>query len=339
MGQLAHTTIQKEPSAMGVSLVEYPAFPTDVIKADQAVLDALAADHIAASTDVAPEMERFLFGDVPLRVFDDIFAGTEPFNAATARWLLHLSGYFGGRWLRGEIAAAQPEAPLIAFSLPPTPEAFDATMARAQEAIDAAAGDAAGAIAYARQSLFDAPPADPEGEPIPGLVDSFGYNAGYNIEILEAPPEGLAPVPEYEVRCTGLLRCEYATPKLAVLAELAEVATALNGDDPTHTKLADSLRPIQEAAFPRGRGVWSTGLSVQGFGQGAYEQLLDVSSSFLETVQATALTMVRASATGAVESARRGALADAAMTVWLAAYMAGLINGEGEIELPSFDRQ
>ena len=34
--------------------------------------------------------------------------------------------------------------------------------------------------------------------------------------------------------------------------------------------------------------VWSSGLSVQGFSQESYDRLLDVSSSFLEAVQATA---------------------------------------------------
>lgn len=74
---------------------------------------------------------------------------------------------------------------------------------------------------------------------------------------------------------------------------------------------------------------------MQGFGQRAYDQLLDVSSSFLETVQATALTMAEAHVTADADAARVGAAAAAAMDVWLPAYMAGLVNGAGPIELPA----
>jgi hypothetical protein len=93
---------------------------------------------------------------------------------------------------------------------------------------------------------------------------------------------------------------------------------------------------VQDAAIPRGRGVWSGGLSVQGFSQKSYDQLLDVSSSFLETVQATALINAKAAAESDVAAARTGLIAEAVQIVWLEAYIAGLTNGEGEIELPEF---
>jgi hypothetical protein len=46
--------------------------------------------------------------------------------------------------------------------------------------------------------------------------------------------------------------------------------------------------------------------------------------------------MVRAVVSGDVRLAAVGARADAAMRVWLAAYMAGLLDGESEVELPAF---
>jgi len=321
---------------MTVRLVGHPLFPTPVVEPDQAMLDRIADDHTRTLGGAEPEMERFLFGDVPVRVFDDLFSGRSQIPGPTARWLLHLSGYFGGRWLRGEIAAAQPDAPLVGFSVAPTVEGFAATMIKAQHGVDAAGADDLVAVTFARSSLLDGPPTEPGGAPVPGLTDSFGYNAGYNLEILASPPAGLYASPHYDVRCTGLLRCEYASSRLPAVGALEVVADALNGADPRYGELAVLLQPLQDAAVPRGRAVWSTGLSVQGFPQRSYDQLLEVSSSFLETVQATALTMAQADATRDVDAARTGAQAVAAMTVWLDAYMAGLLDGEGAIELPRF---
>ena len=82
--------------------------------------------------------------------------------------------------------------------------------------------------------------------------------------------------------------------------------------------------------------MWSGGLSVQGFSQASYDQLLDVSSSFLETVQATALTNVGAVIDGDVAAAENGLISEAAQIVWLSAYIAGLTNGEGDIVIPAF---
>ncbi|MGI9603794.1 MAG: hypothetical protein ACR2QE_18060, partial [Acidimicrobiales bacterium] len=280
---------------------------------------------------------RFLFGSVPVDVFDRMLqAGDDYGDPSTDLWLLHLSGYFGGRWLRGEIEAAQPNAPLVGFSDPPTAEAFEATEQRAQEFLDVWAGpDDAAAVDAAYTSLFDTPAEDPEDDPIRGHADNFGYNQGYLLQILEKPPEGIEASPEYEIACTdGLFDCEYVTPRLAALQALADVQIAINADlDP---ELRDELLPVQEAAIPRGRSVWDGGLSVQGFSQASYDQLLDVSSSYLETVQATALTAVEAHANDDGDAARRSALASAGMTVWLAAYFGGLTNGEGDIEVPTF---
>lgn len=319
---------------MAVRLVDYPIHSTEVLRADQDVLDALADEHLAGAPRGRAGMTRFLFGDTPLRVFSDIFAGKGDIDEAVGRWLLHLSGYFGGRWLRGEIAAAQPDAPLVSFSVVPEPAAFDAAMGRCAEAVAASRGPKAAVLGFAEASLLDTQSGS--GEPVPGLVDSFGYNAGYNMEILATPPEGTSAPAHLDVRCTGLLRCWYASPRLSVLADLEQTASRLAGDDPGPARLAATLRPIQDAALPRGRAVWSSGLSVQGFDQEAYETLLEVSSSFLETVQATALTMVRALLDGDAGLGAVGARAEAALRVWLAAYMAGLLNGEGEVELPAF---
>ena len=156
------------------------------------------------------------------------------------------------------------------------------------------------------------------------------------LQILEVPPEGLESGPAYQITCGGLFECEYATPRLAVLAELADLQAEVAAGEGDFAALVADLKKIQDAAEPRGRSVWSGGLSVQGFSQKSYDQLLDVSSSFLETVQATALVMIDAAANEDADRARTGAVANAAMVVWLRGYRVGLTYGDGEKVLPTF---
>jgi hypothetical protein len=81
--------------------------------------------------------------------------------------------------------------------------------------------------------------------------------------------------------------------------------------------------------------VWDGQLDVQGFEQEPYEQLLDISSAFLETVQATALATVQAVAEGDATLGRQAAVANAMMSVWLRSYIVGLTDGR-PIGLPTF---
>jgi hypothetical protein len=329
-------TTTTEVPAVSVSLPTHPFWDGSVVVPDQALLDELAAAYVAATTG-DPEMERFLFGTAPVEAFDRIFADPGSAEVPGLIWVLHLSGYFGGRWLRREIAAAQPQALLVSFSVEPTETTFRATEGRARTALDAAADDDTALLAYADASLFDSPPPPGSDDPVRGLADSFGYNQGYMLQILEAPPAGLETPARYGVTCGQLLRCEYASPKLADVDRFrAAVDRLADPADAAAASLAARLAPVEEAAIPRGRFVWSSGLSVQGFPQASYDQLLDVSSSFLETVQVTAGAMVQAVLDADLEAARAGAVANAAMTVWLGAYMMGLLDGTEPIELPEF---
>lgn len=321
---------------ISVELVDYPDFASDVITPSQELLDEMAVDYASELAEgETPEMERFLFGHVAVDVFNRIFDGDDS-DTAGLLWLMWLSGYFGGRWLRGEIEVAQPGAPLTTFSQTPSQESFDSIMATAKVGLDAAAADDETLLAYARESLFDKPPAEEGGDPIRGLTDNFGYNKGYMLQILEVPPEGLDAGPAYQITCGGLYDCTYATPRLAVLAELADLQEQVAAGEGDFAELVAELTEIQDAAEPRGRSVWSGGLSVQGFPQKSYDQLLDVSSSFLETVQATALVMIDAAANEDAGRARTGAIANAAMVIWLSAYRVGLTYGDGEKVLPTF---
>lgn len=330
----------EEPSVT-VALADHPFWPNDVAVEAQDALDELATAYVAGLADgETPEMERFLFGSLAVTAFDEIFAGASPERQRELMWMLHLSGYFGGRWLRGEIVAAEQDAaPVLSVDVTPSESSFRETIAAAEARLEAISGTDDEILAAARAALFDRPPPAEGEDPIRGLTDSFGYNRGYMLQILEAPPEGIEASPQFQINCGGLFDCVYATPKLAVLPELGDFQAAINSDDPPAPELVAELLPVQEAAIPRGRAVWSGGLSVQGFSQESYDQLLDVSSSFLETVQATALIVTKAVAEGDVDAARTGLVAEAAQIVWLAAYLDGLLHGEGDddIELPRFE--
>ena len=327
-------TTTEEAAMASVLLPDYPRWETETLSAAPERLDSLAAGYLADAGDEA-SMERFLFGQMPVVVFDGIFAEGAEADAEELFWLLHLSGYFGGRWLRGEIADAQPEALLVGFSDPPTEASFVDTMTRVSARLVAVDDDTT-VVEAARAALFDRPNSIEGEAPIPGVADSFGYNVGYMLEILATPPEGVDASPRFDVTCDGLFSCSYASPKLAVLPQLADTQAEINSAESSAPGLVAELVPVQNAAEPRGRGVWSGGLSVQGFSQESYDQLLDVSSSFLETVQATGLVNVRAVIDDDPERAKVGIIAEAAQIVWLDAYIAGLTNGEGTIELPTF---
>ena len=87
-----------------VVLAAYPFWPNEVAVEAQISLDEPAAAYVDGFDGGAtPEMERFLFGSVPVSVFGEIFEGTDADRRAELMWLLHLSGYFSASWLRGEI--------------------------------------------------------------------------------------------------------------------------------------------------------------------------------------------------------------------------------------------
>ena len=307
---------------------------------DGALLDRLATEYARRQRPAAPVMTRFLFGAVPVVLFDEILAAADPtaLPLGSYLWLFHLSGYYGGVWLRGELVASGHNALIANVNLPPSEEQFVEQVARARQILDAATGD--DVLAYNEASLYDTPdPASSEVAAQPGLVDSFGYNQGYLLQIVEKPPAGLTTPPDF-VTCPaapadGPLFCEYATSRLAALPAFAPVAQKLAQGTGAYGELAARIVPVQEPAIARGRMVWDGQLDVQGFPQEAYSQLLDISSAFLETVQATALATVQAVAERDERVGRRAATANAMMTVWLRSYIVGLTDGR-PIELPTF---
>jgi hypothetical protein len=316
-----------------VELSDHPFFPGTAMQPDPGLLDELAAGYRARTAPAARAMTRFLFGDAPVELFDRIFASDDPGALPTGGylWVFHLSGYFGGVWLRDELARSGHNEAIAGFSVTPSAEAFTDETDRATRALTAATAAGADVLAYSDASLFDTEH---------GLVDTFGYNQGYLLQIVEAPPAGLATPPDFVVcpatAAEGPLTCSYATSRLRALAASASTSAALARGDGPYRELAARVAPVQDAGVARGRTVWDGMLNVTGFSQVAYEQLLDISSAFLETVQATVLAAARAVAERDELAGRRAAVADACMGVWLTSYLVGITDGRPGRTLPQF---
>jgi len=295
-----------------IELPDYPWFPNDVMAVDTALLERLLEDESGS-------VERLLFGRVPLRIFGDaLTADAAMLPLPGYLWIMHLSGYFGGVWLRREIARAQPAAPLLGVDITPDTASFGELTGVQAAAVDAARGGDAAAIAYAAGQLES-------------QLDSYGYNHGYLTEILEAPPAGLTSPRDFFV-APGLLDARYAVDEIAGLTMLRDrfaAATAAGSID------AATLTAQQAESHTRGRSVWSTGLSVQGFPQEEYEQLLELSAYFLQGTQAAALAAVLASAEGDADLARRAALVAAVLAPWSISYRMGLLDGRADRALPT----
>jgi len=294
-----------------IVIPDHPWFPNDVMVPEAAILDRLAEGESGG-------VERLLFGRAPLALFGDALTGPlATYPVPGALWVMHLSGYFGGVWLRREIARALPDAPLLGVDVTPDATSFTELTTALADALAALHGDDATAIAYAATQA------------VPQL-DGYGYNHGYLTEILEAPPAGLTSPPEFLVG-SGVLDGRYAVDEIAGLDELRDrFAASLVDLD------VDTLATQQADAHARGRSVWSTGLSVQGFPQPAYEQLLELSAYFLQGTQAAAIAAILATAQRDLDLARRGALVAALLAPWTISYRMGLLDGRSDRALPTF---
>lgn len=347
VGSLATRAAASGVSGLTLTLPEYPIFPGTTMEEAPALLDQLARKY---SKSVGPDsgvsdlvMTRFLFSYVPATLFDRVFAASNPADELPMGeylWLFHLSGYFGGVWLRAELSRTGHNAALTSFSDPQDEAGFTANVSDADTILDVARGSKRALLEYNEASLFDVEnPDDPEA-PERGLIDTFGYNEGYLLQIVDAPPEGLTTPPGF-VECPaepadGPLSCDYSVSRLRALRTFSPVAAKLGDGTGAYADLAKEIPPLQAAGIERGRGVWDGLLNVQGFSQEAYEQLLDISSAFLETVQATALATVQASAERTVKVGQKAATSNALLKLWLASYLVGITDGRPGRTLPEF---
>jgi hypothetical protein len=76
----------------------------EVTEPDPVLLQALLSDYERELDGTPPDMETFLFGRAPIAIFRRIFQeGPKELPGESTIWVLLLSGYFGGVWLRAGV--------------------------------------------------------------------------------------------------------------------------------------------------------------------------------------------------------------------------------------------
>ncbi len=313
---------------MHAHLPPYNFQNNDVQEKDEQWLDKLATEYVCGLEEGEPiDDVYFFYGWAPIKVFNYIIDGKTE-DIKKFRWFLHVSGYFGGLWLNnglnqqempdGGLNPDDGNIPGIDFSM-----VNGVGIARAGAA--AAAGDDGQIFQYNKNSLLAFL------MPNLGLTWDFGYNRGYMLEIYLRPPKNITPPPDY-VDCEGLLWCTYSDQRIPILTTLSDVSTKLESLDGRWQELREGsalpsllpngVRGIQNTANTLGTSVWGTFFTKGSMSDYKfYMDLLDVSASFLEVVQAGALLSAKGYADKDPESGRLGALIQSGLGPWLSAYM------------------
>ena len=85
-------------SEVHVHLPEIPFWPNDVATEDLELLDRLGSEFACGRGRDAPEVARFLYGDLPIAAFDRIFdGGFADLGTGAILWMFHVSGYLRRR--------------------------------------------------------------------------------------------------------------------------------------------------------------------------------------------------------------------------------------------------
>ncbi len=320
-------TAEPECERMLAKLPEFPFELSTMAHPGREYLNQLATDYVCGLAE-GEEIDNsyFFYGYAPVTAFNQIIAG-ERNRLGEMRWVFHVSGYFGGLWLHGALNPTQQSGD------PPSGWSAINAVNLAKEATDAVQGSDDKLFEYNKSSL--------QGFIFPSLkiASDFGYNKGYLLEIYESPPAGLSKPPDY-VACGQLLWCDYADKRVPSLSTVKYVSKKLSESGGRWEDLRDGILPAgvesaQGTGDTMGRAVWGTFMQKDGLNQENYIQLLDVSASFLEVVQAAGLFSAKGYAEQDAEAGRTGALIQSGMAFWLASYMAAFPLGQGaEPDLP-----
>jgi hypothetical protein len=261
---------------------------------------------------------------------------------------LHIAGWFGGIWfVRDGFQRPAPEEV--------NPAGADAAARLYAEGRDTAL-DASDAEVFAfltHQETTQGPGGDSVGGTgLASLVDSYGYNTGYSLQVNEETVDGqVAPPPPDKLACAGahpqlvapnephadapLFGCTYSPSYLPALEGLRPYRDRFVTSFPEQ---AAELKAIQDRAEARGRTIWSYRLgNVIKAEQAVREALWDVDNAFLEVVHAAGLLNMAAQVERDVELGRRAALGSSGVLKgWLASYGLGLGAPEPRV-LPGWD--
>jgi hypothetical protein len=315
------------PRIAGVTLPSLPFFANlaTVMTPAQASLDALATEYGHRTAN--PTIEDFISVWMPSRLVED---AVSPFGArrdlGEMLWMLYVSGYYGGVWLRLE---------MIHFGTPrggaaPTEAAVTPVVSQLAASIGLIQGsDDAAALAGAGASL--------RGAPLVSVADNYGYNVGYVDQILKGgkPTNAVAPSDLIQFTDAGLFDATYGIDELRGLELWRFLSRSGNGwwrsshidDVIVGAGGADDLRSIQAAGAQRGRLTWSVPqLSIKNWDQPSYDLLLLLSVIYIEVIQVAGMMALAAAGRDRADWARQALWTGAGLSALGAGDLLGFRN-------------
>lgn len=313
-----------------VPAVPFPAARSFIVAPD--VLENMACEACARDDTLPLDSAHFFYGRLPLAATDALLAG--PAAAAPGQLgNLYVSGYFGGLYLRDNLA-----------STGVTPSAAPLRGLDVRRAIlDVIGGATHGALDTLVAGLLRTARTGSEEEVRSSsrvmaslLALVYGYNRGYLEVAIANPPSGThqAPAP---LSCPSFFDCRVASLPLESLDRLAPTLGRLvDPPDPSWQQLSATLGSLGSASVPGGRAVWTGLLSGAGFDPAGYSAIIDLSYGFLEVTEA-ALLAVAEGAAGDVATGRQGLVGTAGLLLWAGSYFLGLASGAPTGDLPVLD--
>jgi hypothetical protein len=304
--------------------------PTPVTKdrgftvSEPAITDAATA-YVATGGDPA-DSPRFFFGDLATGSLDTL--ASVPLTRSEQHvemGNLSVAGYFGGIWLRDNLAAqpAQP-APAAQPAGGPPGGVISALGLRMFGAF------VAGLTDISSVPVLSTPAAHSS---VPVLLTLYGYNKGYLEYLLDNPPPGV-PSMRDSLTCNGFLACNSSLVDLEI-ANRYDSALADLAHPPTlrwaQMKLWTS---VLESTTGAGRFVWKIITPAGGFSPTSYGALVDLSSAYLMISKAATLASMKAYGERDAALASRALLLQAGVWMWSGAYFSGLASNAPRGTIP-----
>ena len=322
-GPRSTTTV---PSSGGpvkrVSLPAIPLPPAQSYTVSADAIEALGCDECELGG--TPDAARFFYGTMPLGAVGDLVGGSAA-DTRVALGNLFASGYFGGIYLRGNLAGG------LADDLSPFAPLLDQVGALTQVGLDQIVGELTRiARSGTEQEVRDATTIWSA-----ALAAIAGYNRGYLEVALQHPPAGVTVDPG-AFTCASLFDCRSTQLPMPALDALAGQRDALNGPPSFQwLTVAMAANSIGNAAIPAGRDVWTGLLGSASFDAAGYRTIIDLSVGFLEVTQAALLANLAGPTGGDLALARRGLDATAGLVTWAGSYFLGLASSLPNSSLPT----
>lgn len=294
-----------------------------------AALDALACLECERPD---PDAARFFYGRLPLGTVDAVADGSwpdgAPVDVRAALGNLVVSGYFGGIYLRANLAsigadpaaAESPATGLLDAVGRLSAQGFDGVAAELLRVAEVGTDDEVRAASATWSTL---------------LAAIHGYNRGYLEVTLERPPPGVT-VPADALVCTSTFDCRTPSLPLAALDDLVEVVAAVESPPDLRWTLGGGLlRSVASGSVGGGRAVWEGLLSTADFAPDAYRAIVELSGGFLEVTQAALLATAAAAHGDDIARGRAGLRSTAALVLWAGSYFSGLASPLPDSAQPS----